>query len=196
MSEKFTFNALAREKVGKGASREARRNGLVPATIYGNSKSPVSVCLDPKEVLSQTLKTTVYSNTYTVKLNSKAEEVLVRKIQLHPVSDKPLHVDLLRVGEKTVIRLEIPVVFHNHIKCPGLKLGGTLNVVVHNLEVACNPKNAPKQIDIDLSETKIGDVIKVEDIKLPEGSKTYYPKGFPIASITAKVEEGEKKAQS
>jgi large subunit ribosomal protein L25 len=196
MTESFNFTAQLRDRVGKGASREARRNKLVPATIYGDSKDPISVCLDPKEVLSQLVKASVYSNIYTVTVSNKKEDVLIRNIQLHPVSDLPLHVDLLRIGAKTRTRLEIPIVFHNQAKCPGLKFGGSLNIVTHYLEVACNPKDAPKTIDIDLETAKVGTVIKIEDIVLPEGAKTYYPKGFALASITSSGDEDKEKGKT
>jgi large subunit ribosomal protein L25 len=189
MSEQFVFKATKREKVGKGASRLSRREGLVPATIYGDNKEPLSVCLEPKQIMSQIVKSTLYSNIYKVEVDGKSQEILVRNIQLHPVKDIPIHVDLLRVGAKTITRLDIPVVFKNHAKSAGLKLGGLLNIINHSLEVACNPKNAPKQIEIDLADTRVGTVIKIEDIKLPAGVKTYYPKGYPIASITAGAEE-------
>ncbi|MDR0484320.1 MAG: 50S ribosomal protein L25/general stress protein Ctc [Alphaproteobacteria bacterium] len=193
MTEQFTFTATLREKVGKGASREARRQGLVPATIYGDNKEPTSVCLSPKEVMSQLVKNTLYNNIYKVDIDGKAQEVLIRDIQLHPVSDNPLHVDMLRVGAKTITRMEIPVVFHNQAKSPGLRFGGSLNILLHYLEIAANPKKAPKQIDIDLAEATSGTVIKIEDIKLPEGVKTYYPKGTPIASLTSQA-AGEEEA--
>jgi large subunit ribosomal protein L25 len=185
MTEQFTFTATIREKVGKGASREARRQNLVPATIYGDSKEPTSVCLLPSEVLPQLAKKTLYNNIYKVDVGGKAQEVLIRDVQLHPVSDQPLHVDMLRVGAKTITRMEIPVVFLNQDKSPGLRFGGSLNILLHYLEIAGNPKKAPKQIDIDLGNAASGTVIKIEDIELPEGIKTYYPKGTPIASLTA-----------
>ncbi len=193
MSEQFVFNAIKREKVGKGASRLNRREGHVPATIYGDNKEPLSICLNPKEIMSQIVKSTLYSNIYKVSIDNKQQEVLVRNIQLHPVKDIPIHVDLLRVGAKTITRLDIPVIFKNHSKSAGLKAGGLLNIIAHSLEVACNPKNAPHQIEIDLADTRVGSVIKIEDIKLPTGIKTYYPKGYPIASITAATEEEVKK---
>ncbi|MFL1780395.1 50S ribosomal protein L25 [Candidatus Hepatincolaceae symbiont of Richtersius coronifer] len=195
MTDQFVFTAVKREKVGKGAARATRRSNLVPATIYGDSKDPISVSLNPKELLSQMIKSSIYTTIYKIKHDSKDEEVLVRKVQLHPVTDVPLHVDLLRVGEKTTTRLIIPIVFINQAKSPGLKLGGSLNVVNHYLEVMCNPKNAPKQIEIDLGEAKIGTVIKIEDIELGKGSKTYYPKGFALASITASNEEEATKVE-
>ena len=193
MTEQFNFTAQLREKVGKGASREARRQGLVPATIYGDSKEPTSVNLFPKEVMSQLVKKSLYNNIYKVTVDGKAEEVLIRTIQLHPVTDLPLHVDMLRVGAKTVTRIEVPIIFTNQDKCPGLKFGGSLNILLHYLEIACNPKVAPKQIEIDLETAKAGTVIKIEDIKLPEGVKTYYPKGTPIGSLAAQAAAEEEK---
>lgn len=188
--EHFIFNAQLRARVGKGASRADRALGLIPATIYGNFQEPLSINLDPKEVMKQLVKKSLYNNIYYVNTgNDLQEEVLIRNIQMHPVTDKPIHVDMLRIGDKTVTRLEIPIIFHNHDTCAGIKMGGILNILQHYLEVACNPKIAPEKIEIDLLKLPIGAVIKIEDIELPEGVKTYYPAGFPIASITANESE-------
>jgi large subunit ribosomal protein L25 len=195
MTEVFTFNAQVREKVGKGASRAVRRDNLVPATVYGDKKEPVSVSLNPKELMSQLVKKTAYSNIYQIDVNGKKEEVLLRNVQFHAVTDRAIHADFLRVGPKTVTRMSVPVVLINHAKCQGLKLGGILNTIVHSLEVACNPKSAPKQITVDLAEARIGSVIKIEDIELPKGVKTYYPKGYAIASINAPAEDDSKKQE-
>lgn len=185
----FTFNAQVREKVGKGAARATRRANLTPATIYGDNKDPMSISLDPKELASQLHKLSLYTNIYKVNINNKDQEVLIRNVQYHPVKDTPIHVDMLRIGEKTITRIEVPIIFHNQDKSQGLKFGGILNITTHTLEVACNPKIAPKQIDIDLADTRVGTVIKIEDIQLPKDVKTYYPKGFAIASITGAAAE-------
>jgi large subunit ribosomal protein L25 len=192
MSNTFTFNASVRSKVGKGASRADRLSGLVPATIYGDAKTPISVLLNPKELMQQLVKGGIYTNIYSVAVDKNQVEVLVRSVQFHPVKDTPMHVDMLRIGEKTVTRIGIPLNFTNQAKSQGLKFGGILNIVTHTLEVAGNPKNAPHAIEVDLGETRVGSVIKIEDIKLPNGFKTYYPKGFAIASVTANTNEEDK----
>lgn len=191
MSTSFTFTAQTRAKVGKGASRAERRNGLVPASVYGDSKEPVSVLLNPKEINQQLYNPTLYSNIYKVSINNKEEEVLVRKLQFHPVKDHVIHVDMLRVGKNTVTRVNVPIKFINQSKSEGLKFGGLLNIVTHTLELAGNPKNIPSSIEIDLANTRVGSVIKIEEVKLPEGIKTYYPKGFALVSITATKEEAK-----
>ena len=121
------------------------------------------------------------------------EEVLLRDISLNPVTDEPIHVNLLRVGNNTVTDIEVPLIFKNQTKSVGLKAGGILNIVAHSLQLRCNPKNAPKNIEVDLSDVRIGDVIKIENIKLDDGIKTFYPKGYAIVSITAPAEEAAAK---
>ena len=198
----FQFNALLREKVGKGSSRELRRNALVPASVYGDKKDPISVALNPKEVKSQMKRTSLYGNIYIIEIkdqNDKSiskEEVLVRDISLNPVTDEPIHVNLLRLGKNTVTDIEVPLIFKNQLKSVGLKAGGLLNIVTHSLQLRCNPKNAPKNIEVDLAEVRIGDVIKIENIALAEGIKTFYPKGFAIVSITDPAEEDVAKSNS
>ncbi len=191
MSETFVFNAQKREKIGKGASRAARRNNLIPASVYGDHKDPESVLLNPKEVGSQIVRKSLYSNIYNVSINGNKVSALVRHVQLHPVTGVPMHVDFLRIGKNTITRMEIPVTFINQETCPGLKLGGILNIAAYSIEVECKPKEAPHAIEIDLQEAEIGTVIKIEDIKLPKRAKTYYPEGFPIASIALPTEEVE-----
>ena len=188
MTNEFIFTAQKRDKVGKGASRALRREGFVPATIYGNKEEPLSIFLNPKEILSQLPKSTFYSHIYKIDIAGLQEEVLVRKVQFHAVTDQPLHVDLLRIGENTVTRMHVPVILHNQHVSPGLKFGGILNFIAHSIEIACNPKVAPTQIDIDLATAKVGTVIKIEDIKLPQGVKTYLPHGYAIVSINASEE--------
>lgn len=186
MSENFTFNAGIRERVGKGASRLARREGTIPASLYGDNKEALPININPKELLTQLHRKDLYSAIFNISVNgSEKEDVLIRDIQFHPVKDTPLHVDFLRIGENTITRIDIPVVLINEVKCPGIKLGGTLNFIAHSLEVACNPKYAPQKIEIDLATAVVGTVVKIEDINLPENVKTYYPKGYPIYSITA-----------
>ena len=198
----FQFNALVREKVGKGSSRELRRNAMVPASVYGDKKDPISVALNPKEVKSQMKRTSMYGNIYVVEIkdhNDKSiakEEVLVRDISLNPVTDEPIHVNLLRVGKNIVTDIEVPLIFKNQTKRVGLKAGGILNIVTHSLQLRCNPKNAPKNIEVDLSDVRVGDVIKIENIKLADGIKTFYPKGYAIVSITAPAEEATAKTNA
>lgn len=196
MTNEFVFTAKKRDKVGKGASRALRREGFVPATIYGNKEEPVSILLNPKEIFSQLPKSTFFSHIYKIDIAGKTEEALVRDVQFHTVTDQPLHVDFLRVGDKTVTRIDVPVVLHNQHLAPGLKFGGILNFIAHSIEISCNPKVAPKQIDIDLASAKVGTVIKIEDIELPKGVKTYLPKGYAIVSINASEEAEEKTAES
>lgn len=197
MSKDLIFNAQVRDRVGKGASRSNRVQGFVPGIIYGNNMDPQPVFLERKQIVKNLEDPNIYTNIYNIDVEGKKEEVIVREIQFNPLRViEPTHINFLRVGESTVTRIEVPIVFTNQTKSPGLKLGGTLNVVLHNLEVRCNPKKAPHNIEIDLGEARVGTVIKVEDIKLPEGVRTFYPKGFAIASITAQAEDEDKNKEN
>ncbi|MGV3278778.1 50S ribosomal protein L25/general stress protein Ctc [Rickettsiales bacterium LUAb2] len=190
MSNETTFIATKRTSVGKGASRLNRRNGDVPAIIYGNNIDPTPVYLEKKIVVKHLDDPKLYNNIYTVDVEGKPEEVLVREIQFNPLRQSdPTHINFLRVGKNTVTRIEVPIVFLNQAKSPGIKLGGILNITTHFLEVRCNPKSAPAAIEIDLADARIGSVVKIEDIKLPSGVRTFYPKGFAISSIAAPAED-------
>ncbi len=178
--------AELRESVGKGSARATRRLARVPAVIYGNKQPPLSISLDMNQLLRHVYKSGFHTNLFDVEIAGKKHRVLPRDVQYDAVSDRPLHVDFLRVTATTQVRVEIPVVFLDMEKSPGLKRGGTLNIVHHEIEVTCAPGNIPQQFEVSIGEMNIGDAVHMGMIKMPEGMKpTSTEKDFTIASIAA-----------
>ena len=186
MSDITVLAAAARERVGKGSAREARRQGQIPAVIYGDKKAPASITIEQK-VLVRHLQTGGFFNTlFDIELDGKLNRVLPRDVQLHPVTDIPEHVDFLRVTSTTRISVEVPVEFLNEDESPGLKTGGVLNVVRYNVEVSCTPDLIPTSLVLDLAGTEIGDSLHISAVNLPEGvTPTITDRDFTIATIAA-----------
>ena len=201
MSEQLTLPAEQRERAGKGASRELRRNGRVPAVIYGDKKEPLSVHVEEK-VLTKMLSTGHFMNTVVmIDAGGTPHRTLPKDVQFHPVSSRPIHVDFLRIGEHSQVHVNVPVVFLNEEASPGIKRGGVLNIVRHDLELICDAAEIPEQIEIDLDGLEIGDSIHISAITLPKGSKSAIEdRDFTIATVVApsamKSEEGEAEAEA
>jgi large subunit ribosomal protein L25 len=193
MSTAIKLAATARQRAGKGAARAVRREGRVPAVIYGDKTAPVMISLDPRDVMREASKAGFFTRLYDVEVDGKAHRVLPRDIQFHPVNDKPEHVDFQRVGETTRVRVEVPVKLENLEKSPGVKRGGVVNLVRHAVEVWAMPGNIPSRIAIDMAGLDIGDSIHIEAIKLPEGVKPTIARNFTVVALRApsvsKVEE-------
>ena len=184
MSDNNTLTAQARDRVGKGAARELRRNNMVPAVIYGDKKDPLSIALPRKETTLAIHAGGFMTNLLDIDVDGKKHTVLPKDYQLHPVSDAVMHVDLLRVSAKTEVTVEIPVNFLNEETCVGLKAGGTLNVVRFTVEVNCPANSIPEGFDIDLTPFEIGDSINISAVDLPEGvTPTITDRDFTIATI-------------
>ncbi len=186
MADVTVLSAMARDKVGKGSAREARRQNKIPAVIYGDKKAPASITIEQK-VLVRHLQTGGFFNTlFDIELDGKLNRVLPRDVQLHPVTDIPEHVDFLRVTSTTRISVEVPVEFLNEDESPGLKTGGVLNVVRYNVEVSCTPDLIPASLVLDLAGTEIGDSLHISAVNLPEGvTPTITDRDFTIATIAA-----------
>ena len=190
MSQQITFNVELRERTGKGGAREARRNGLVPGVLYGGTQKPVAINLKLNEVIKAINTGHFLTSTASLVHDGKKQLVIPQAIQMHPVSDQPVHVDLYRVNENQVISVEVAVHFHNEEKSPGLKRGGALNVVRHTVELNVRADSIPDQIDADLTGLDIGDNVKISDIKLPDGAEpTITDRHFTIATITGRMAE-------
>ncbi len=186
MSETNTFSAEARTQVGKGAARAARRAGTVPAIIYGANKDPMPITINPLALRTEIRKPGFFSTLYDIECNGQTERVLCRDLQLHPVTDVPMHADFLRVTESTRIHVDIAVLFENEEESPGLKSGGVLNIVRHSVEVICRAGAIPESIIIDLSGREVGDSIHISEVNLPDGVKpTIDDRDFTIATIAA-----------
>ena len=195
MSDSIELKAQARERVGKGASRELRRNSMVPAVIYGDNKDPLSIALPYKE-LAMMIQSGGFQNTIaTIDVNGDKHRVLPKDYQQDPVRDFFTHVDFLRVGKNTKVTVEIPVHYINEEDCPGLTIGGVLNVVRYTLEVSCRADAIPESFEIDLTGLEIEDVVHASKIDLPDGVEMTVTDRDPtmcsIAAPTVAVEEEE-----
>lgn len=186
MTDITVLTANAREKVGKGSAREARRQGNIPAVIYGDKKSPIPIVIEQK-ILVRHLSTGGFFNTlFDIDINGELNRVLPRDVQLHPVTDVPEHVDFLRVSATTKISVEVPVEFIGDDVSPGIKSGGVLNVVRYTVEVSCTPDLIPSTLSVDLSSAEIGDSLHISAVNLPEGvTPTISDRDFTIATIVA-----------
>ena len=196
MSDQLTLSAEPRERAGKGASRALRREGRVPAVIYGDNKAPESIHVEEK-ALVKALMTGHFSNSIVeVTVNGKTERTLPKDVAFHPVSDRPIHVDFMRLSKDATVHVEVPVVFANEEASPGLKRGGVLNIVRHELDLVCAPDSIPEEINIDVSGADVGDSIHISHVTLPAGSKSAITdRDFTIATIVApsglRSEEGD-----
>jgi large subunit ribosomal protein L25 len=201
MSEQLTLPAEQRERAGKGASRELRRNRRVPAVIYGDKKEPLSIHVEEK-LLTKMLSNGHFMNTVVmIDAGGKTHRTLPKDIQFHPVSSRPIHVDFLRIGEHSQVHVNVPVHFTDEEESPGIKRGGVLNIVRHDLELICDAAEIPDQINISLTGRDIGDSIHISDIELPKGSKSAIDdRDFTIATLVApsamKSEEGDSDTES
>ncbi len=186
------LKATARPRAGKGAARQARREGKVPAVIYGNGETPETIVLDYNDLWKQVLKGHFTSTVLDIDVEGKKSRVIPRDLQVDPVKDIPIHVDLLRIGKDGRIRVEVPVRFVNDQASPGLKRGGVLNIVRHDIEVICPWDHIPPYFEIDLTGLEIGRSIHVSAIALPKDAElTIRDRDFTIATIAGAVKEDE-----
>ena len=182
----YELKAEARERVGKGSARDVRRNGKVPAVIYGDKQPPLAIALGYKDIYYKIHGGGFLTTLATIDLDGQKIQVLPKDYQLDPVRDFPMHVDFLRVGRNSVVTVAVPVHFVNQEKSPGIKRGGVLNIVRHDIEFSCPANAIPEFIEVNLAGTDIGDSIHISSIKLPEGVKpTIGDRDFTIATIAA-----------
>ena len=195
MSDALTLPAETREQAGKGASRALRREGRVPAVIYGGGKSPRPIHVESKELVRQLMTGHFMNSIVMIDVDGKKVRTLPKDVAFHPVSDRPIHADFLRLSKDAKIEVEIPVHFINQEESPGLKKGGVLNVVRHELELICESDKIPDEIEIDVTGLEVGDSIHFSEITLPEGSVSQITdRDFTIATVIASravIEEDE-----
>ena len=185
MSDVLTLAAEARDRAGKGASRAVRREGRVPAVIYGNKEAAVPIHVEEK-LLTKMLHTGHFMNSVVeITVDGTTHRTLPRDVQFHPVSDRPIHVDFLRVTGDSLITVNVPVRFENEAASPGLKRGGVLNVVRHEVEIKCPSNAIPDDIVVDVTGFEVGDSIHISVVKLPKGVTTVIDRDFTIATIVA-----------
>lgn len=186
MAAASELKAQSRTGVGKGAARALRREGLIPAVIYGDKKAPLPIAIAYNDAVKRIYAGGFLSHTLVVDVDGEKHTVIPRDYQLDPVKDKPLHVDFLRVAKGAKINVQVPVHFINEDKSPGLKRGGTLNVVHHTLDLTVDAANIPEAVEVDLDGKDIGDIIHISAIKLPAGTTDHsHEADLTIASIVA-----------
>jgi len=186
MSEAQTITAEKRADTGTGAARADRRAGRIPAVIYGEGKDVVNICLNPVEVTKAYQRGDFLSSLINVDVEGKSLQVIPKEIQTHPVKDYIIHVDFLRIGKNTLVTVNVPVHFSNDEESPGLKRGGVLNIVRHDVELKCPATAIPSELAADLTGLDIGDSIKISSIDLPKGvTPTITDRDFTIATIAA-----------
>ena len=186
MADIMTLVAEKRERSGKGTAREARRNGRIPAIIYGNKEEPLSITVERKLLEQELGKSGFFIRLLDVDIDGTTHRVLPRDTQYHPVTDVPMHVDFLRYSADRKITVEVPVHFLNEDDSPGLKSGGVLNIVRHTIEVLCTADQIPEGFDVDLTGLEIGDSVHASTLSLPQGVElTITDRDFTIATIAA-----------
>lgn len=196
MSDQLTLSAETRERAGKGASRDLRRQNRIPAVIYGNKQDPELIHVEEK-ALVKLLMTGHFSNSVVeIDLGGKKQITLPKDVAFHPVSDRPTHVDFLRISKDSKVEVQVPVIFINEDKSPGLKRGGVLNIVRHELELICEADKIPDDIQIDVTGFDVGEAIHISHVTLPAGSKSAITdRDFTIATVVApsglKSQEGD-----
>lgn len=196
MSETLTLPAEARERAGKGASRALRREGRTPAVIYGGKEEPTLIHVEQKELVRQLMTGHFMNSIVNIEIGGKTVRTLPKDVAFHPVTDRPTHVDFLRMTGDSKVEVQVPVVFVNEDASPGLKKGGVLNIVRHELELLCPNADIPDEIQIDVTGREIGDSIHISDVTLPKGvTSVITDRDFTIATLIApsglKSSEGE-----
>lgn len=196
MSDKFALQAQKRESAGKGIARALRRDGRIPAVIYGDKKEPVMISLNMNDANVEYNRGHMFTSLCDLDVDGDKALVLARDVQLHPVTDVVEHIDFLRVTKKTKIAVNIPVQFINEDKCPGLTEKGILSVIRFEVEVNCSATSIPETLEVNVEGKSIGDSIKVSDAILPEGvTPVIDDRDFTIATIdapkTAEQEEAD-----
>jgi large subunit ribosomal protein L25 len=186
------LQATARPRAGKGAARQARREGKVPAVIYGDGQAPETIALDYNDLWKQVLKGHFTSTVIEVVVEGKKSRVIPRDLQVDPIKDQPIHVDFMRIGKDGRIRVEVPVRFINDQLSPGLKRGGVLNIVRHDIEVICPYDHIPPYFEIDLTGLEIGRSIHISAVTLPKDAElTIKDRDFTIATVAGAVKQEE-----
>ncbi len=190
MKAEIIFEAETRQATGRGAARALRRAGKVPAVLYSKKLKPISFALELKELSKEYLKGAFQSKLVEIKLDGKSYHALARDLQLHPVSDQIEHADFLQVDESSRIAVEVPIKIVGAQKSRGIKMGGTLNMVRHTVELLCSPANIPTKITVDVSNATIGDSIHISQVDLPEGvTPTITDRDFTLVTIAGRIKE-------
>ena len=177
------LNVELRERTGTGGARETRRAGLVPGVLYGGDKDPVAVAVKSNEFRKALYTGKLLGHLVTLKYGDETQPVIAKAIDMDPVTDVPVHFDLFRVDEHQLIKIAVPVHFKNHDASPGLKKGGTLNIVRHDVELSCPADAIPEELVCDLTGLDIGDTIRMSAFELPKGVVASLDRDFVVATL-------------
>ncbi len=181
-----TINANVRKRAGKGAAREIRRGGRCPAVVYGNKQPPLKVIVEPKQIIKHLQNGAFYNTVYDLDLDGKVEKVLPRDIQFHVVKDTVEHVDFMRVDEKLVVKVSIPVEYVGIEDNEASRMGGRLQIVRRDIELMALAGKIPAKFTVDVSQTKFGQILRISDLHLEEGlSPVITDRDFVLASMKA-----------
>jgi large subunit ribosomal protein L25 len=197
MAETTKVVAKKRDRAGKGGARSSRRDGLIPAVIYGDKQPPVMIAVEPKTIDRELHKEGYFNHRLKIDVEGTDYDVLPRDVQVDPVTDKPLHLDFLRIGPDSVITVQVPVHFRNEAAAPGIKRGGVLNVVLHEITVRTKADSIPEFFDVDLTGLEIGHSIHLSTLAVPEGVRLVSrDKDATVATIAAPTVVREAAAQA
>ena len=186
MSDQLTLSAESRDRAGKGASRALRNSGRVPAVVYGNNEAPMGIHIEEKLLIKALMTGHFFNSIVMIETAAGPVRTLPKDVQFHPVSDRPLHADFLRIGEHSTVHVSVPVKFIDEDKSPGMKRGAVLNVVRHELELVCDAALMPDDVQISLEGLDVGDSIHISHVKLPVGSTSAITdRDFTIATLVA-----------
>jgi large subunit ribosomal protein L25 len=196
MSEQLTLPAETRDRAGKGASRELRNQGRVPAVVYGANQEPLSIHVEEK-LLAKMLSSGHFMNSVVmIDAGGQTTRTLPKDVQFHPVTSRPVHVDFFRISEHSKVTVNVPVRFTDEEESPGIKRGAVLNIVRHDLELSCDAAEIPDDVVVSLKGLDVGDSIHISSVELPQGAvSTITDRDFTIATIVApsalKSDEGD-----
>lgn len=185
--------AKVREELGTGSARALRRKGIVPATVYGKGKDPISVAIEEKDITKLYRRKAFSSTVLELDINGKKHKVLPKSVSLHPITDIVHHADFVFLDDK-VQKVDVPIVFEGKDRCLGVKRGGFFNIIMRKLPLMCDVNSIPKEIVIDVVSMVVGDSIRSESIKLPENTQLASKKNFVIASITGRGSKATEEA--
>jgi large subunit ribosomal protein L25 len=190
MAEAVELKAWVRPRTGKGGARQVRREGRIPGILYGDKDAPQTIAVDYKAIFQQLHTGHFQSTVFTLDVEGAKTRVIPRDVQLDPVRDFPIHVDFMRVGKDALVTVAVPMRFINEAASPGLKRGGVMNVVRHEIEVRCPVDAIPEHFDVDLTGLDIGDAVHISAIPLPEGVKpTSTERDFAVVTIVGRTAE-------
>ncbi len=189
MVKMIDLAAQKREKAGKGASRATRREGNIPAVIYGDKKAPVMISLAEKDLVALLNKPGFWTHQFEIAVDGEKFRTVCQDVQYHPLTDRPVHADFLRVSKNARLVMDIPLHFINEETAPGIKNGGVLNIVHRSLELSCSPDNIPEKLELDIGTLNIGDGLTNKDIKLPDGTKLVDDEEYTVVTIAEPAKE-------